>query len=96
MLDDPASYPETSGSAAITAGILKGIKLGVLDERYQETAERGLEGICSMIDPDGTVKNVSAGTAIGMNADHYRNISIRPMAYGQSLVLLALVEAVTG
>jgi hypothetical protein len=31
-----------------------------------------------------------------MNADHYRNISIRPMAYGQSLVLLALVEAVTG
>jgi unsaturated rhamnogalacturonyl hydrolase len=96
VLDDPASYPETSGSAAITAGILKGIKLGVLDERYQETAERGLEGICSMIDPDGTVKNVSAGTAIGMNADHYRNISIRPMAYGQSLVLLALVEAVTG
>ena len=47
----------------------------------------------SSIAEDGTVLNVSAGTPVGMNKDHYRSIIVRPMAYGQSLTLLALVEA---
>ena len=38
VLDDPASYEEVSGSAAITAGILKGIKLGILDDSYLDCA----------------------------------------------------------
>ena len=36
---------------------------------------------------------VSAGTAMGMDRTHYLNIGIRPMAYGQALTLIALVEA---
>ncbi|MCB5673851.1 glycoside hydrolase family 88 protein, partial [Fusicatenibacter saccharivorans] len=31
VLTDPDSYEEVSGSAAIVAGILKGIKMGILD-----------------------------------------------------------------
>ena len=31
-----------------------------------------------------------------MNADHYKNIVIKPMAYGQSLAILALTEALEG
>jgi unsaturated rhamnogalacturonyl hydrolase len=27
---------------------------------------------------------------MGMDAEHYKNIQIRPMAYGQSLALVAL------
>ena len=42
---------------------------------------------------DGTVLKVSAGTAMGMDADHYRGIACRPMAYGQALTLIALSEA---
>ena len=34
VLDDSTSYEETSGSAAITAGILKGIRMGILDDSY--------------------------------------------------------------
>ena len=30
---------------------------------------------------------------MGMDADHYKNILIAPMAYGQSLTVLALAEA---
>ena len=45
------------------------------------------------IDKDGTVLNVSGGTGMGMDADHYKNILIAPMAYGQSLTILALAEA---
>ena len=32
-------------------------------------------------------------TGMGYDRDHYKNILIAPMAYGQSLTILALVEA---
>ncbi|MGL5434691.1 MAG: glycoside hydrolase family 88/105 protein [Lachnospiraceae bacterium] len=93
VLDDDTSYEEISGSAAITTGILKGIKLGILDSSYQSAADRAIEAICRNIADDGTVLNVSAGTGMGYDADHYKNIAIMPMAYGQSLTLVALCEA---
>jgi unsaturated rhamnogalacturonyl hydrolase len=93
VLDDPDSYEEVSGSAAITAGILKGIHMGVLDDSYLPCAEKAILAILKNIDSDGTVLNVSGGTGMGYDADHYKNILIAPMAYGQSLTILALVEA---
>lgn len=93
VLDDPTSYEETSGSAAITAGILKGISMGILDDGYTECATRAVNAILRQIDEDGTVLGVSGGTGMGMDADHYKNILIAPMAYGQSLTMVALAEA---
>ena len=93
VIDDVTSYEEVSGSAAMAAGLLRGVKLGLLDSSYQAVADKALEGIVANVDTDGTVLNVSAGTAMGMNADHYKGIQIRPMAYGQSLSLIALCEA---
>ncbi|MGN0297990.1 MAG: glycoside hydrolase family 105 protein [Lachnospiraceae bacterium] len=93
VLDDPTSYLETSGSAAIAAGILKGIKYGILDDAYLPCARKAIQGILSQISEDGTVLNVSGGTGMGYNAEHYKNILIAPMAYGQSLTILALAEA---
>lgn len=93
VLDDPGSYLETSGSAAITYGILRGLHTGVLDASFRPMAERALEGILARIAPDGTVQGVSAGTPVGRDADHYKSIKLAPMAYGQSLVLMALAEA---
>lgn len=93
VLDDPDSYVETSGSAAITYGILRGIHTGVLGREYEDTAKKALEGILGQIAEDGTVKMVSAGTAVGRDAEHYKGIRIAPMAYGQSLCIMALAEA---
>ena len=93
VLTDPESYEETSGTAAFAAGMLQGIRTGVLDPVYLTVAERAIEGILANIAPDGTVLNVSAGTPIGMDAEHYKKIMIAPMAYGQSLTIFALVEA---
>lgn len=93
VLDDPDSYLEASGSAAIAAGILKGCTLGVLDGGYRSAAERAVESLCRNISDDGTLMRVSAGTGIGMDAEHYKNILIHPMAYGQALALLALTQA---
>lgn len=93
VLLDPSSYEEVSGSAAIAAGILKGIRYGILDDSYLECAQRAVKGILKNIDQDGTVLNVSGGTGMGYDEDHYKNILIAPMAYGQSLTILALAEA---
>lgn len=92
VLTDPSSYEEVSGSAAIVAGILKGIRHGILDDTYLACAERGILAILDNIDKDGTVSNVSGGTGMGYDAEHYKNILIAPMAYGQSLTILALAE----
>jgi len=93
VLTDPSSYEEVSGSGAIAGGILKGIKIGILDESYYDCADRAVKAVCKNIGEDGTVLNVSAGTGMGYDEDHYKNITIRPMAYGQSLALISLVEA---
>ncbi len=93
VLDDPTSYEEVSGTASIVAGILEGIGSGILDDSYIEPAKRAVGAILDNIDADGTVLNVSGGTGMGMNADHYKNILIAPMAYGQSLTIVALAEA---
>ncbi len=93
VLDDADSYEEVSGSAAIAAGILKGIKLGILDDTYLNCAYAAVRGILKNIDADGTVLHVSGGTGMGYDKDHYKNILIAPMAYGQALTILALCHA---
>ncbi len=93
VVDDETSYLESSGSAAIVAGILKGIRLGILDEAtYMPACERCIETLLEYIDEDGTVTHVSGGTGIGMDVDHYKNIIVTPIAYGQSLAIIALNE----
>lgn len=93
LLDDPDSYPETSGSAAIAYGMLKGIRLGLLTPDYGPAAQKALRGVLSQVGEDGTVGGVSYGTPMGPDLDFYRNIPIRPTAYGQGLVFLMLTEA---
>jgi unsaturated rhamnogalacturonyl hydrolase len=93
VIDDESSYEEVSGSAAIVTGIMKGIRMGILDDSYKPCVEKAMTAIMKNIDKDGTVLNVSGGTGMGYNKEHYKNIIIAPMAYGQSLTLLALTEA---
>lgn len=95
LLDDPASYTETSGSAAIAYGILRGIRLGLLPEKeFVACAERAVGGVLSMIDDDGLVNGVSYGTPMGHDKEFYRRVPIRPTAYGQGLAFLMLTELV--
>lgn len=93
VLDDEDSYEEVSGSAGFAYGILKGIRFGILDKKYEEVAFKAISAILANVDETGNVKNVSAGTGMGMNKEHYKNIIIAPMAYGQSLTMMALTEA---
>lgn len=93
LLDDPDSYTEVSGSAAIAAGMLKGIRLGLLDSGYLAPCRKAVAAVLSNIAEDGTVLNVSAGTPICETKEAYKKIVFAPTAYGQALVIVLLAEA---
>ena len=93
ILDDASSYEEVSGSAAFCAAIFKAVRIGLLDKSYLPVAQKALAGILRNIASDGIVQNVSSGTGMGMDAQHYKNIVIAPIGYGQSMTAFALIEA---
>ena len=92
LLDHDDSYLETSASAAIAYGLLKGARLGLLDDTCRAAALRAAEGVLRQVGEDGTVGGVSYGTPMGHDLDFYRKIPIQPTAYGQGLTFLMLTE----
>ena len=92
LLDQPDSYLETSASAAIAYGLLKGSRLGLLDEDCRAAGEEALQWVIAQVAEDGTVQGVSYGTPMGWTQDFYRTIPIQPTAYGQGLTFLMLTE----
>ncbi|MCQ2005957.1 glycoside hydrolase family 105 protein [Rhizobium sp. NRK18] len=92
LVCDPDSPPETSATAAIAYGILRGIDLGLLDESFRPAADKALDAVLARIDDNGIVLEVSDGTPMGHSLDFYRQIPNVPAPYGQALVMLLLVR----
>jgi unsaturated rhamnogalacturonyl hydrolase len=86
VLDDPESYCETSASAGIAAAIaLRGYPL------HRKYLHRAVRGVASQIGPDGSVLNVSGGTAVMPDIAAYRAIPRkRSQGWGQGLTLAFL------
>lgn len=93
VLEDPTSYEEVSGSAGFVAGMMKAMREGLLGEAYLPVAERAIADIVQNIDANGSVRKVSGGTSMGMDAQHYKDIIVAEMPYGQAMTALALLEA---
>jgi unsaturated rhamnogalacturonyl hydrolase len=53
---------------------------------------KALEAVMANIDADGVLGNVSYGTRMGHDLQHYRDIPIQPTGYGQALAILCLTE----
>ena len=92
MIDDENSYLEASATAGFGYGILKAVRLGLVDKKFKSVGDKALEFVMKNIDENGAVQNVSYGTGMGSDFDHYRNIPLCPMTYGQSLAQLILAE----
>ena len=93
LLDDPASYEETSATAGIAYGLMKAARTGRAPAAARTAGRRALAHVMGQIGPDGVVGGVSYGTRMGHDLQFYRDIPIQPTAYGQSLAILCLVEA---
>lgn len=88
ILDDEESYEETSAAAGIAAAMVA--QRNPLHRKY---VEKALEGISQNIDTDGSVRNVSAGTAVMTTSEDYRDISKKWIqGWGQGLTLTLLAE----
>lgn len=93
LLDVEESYCETSATAGIAYGMLKGVRIGWLpEEKYLEAAMLSVRAVLSQIDETGAVQGVSGGTGMGHSLQHYKDIIVTPTAYGQGLTFLMLTE----
>lgn len=63
LLDDPASFEETSGTAMFTYAMIVGVKHGWLSAtEYSEPARRGWLALCGKIDDQGNLHEICVGT----------------------------------
>lgn len=92
IINDPASYEETSATAGMAYGICRGIKNGYISSDYEYMYKKAVESVVSKIDSEGYVRGVSSGTPICPNAQGYKDIIIEPTLYGQALTILLLCE----
>lgn len=87
VVDDPTSYEEVSGSAGIATGMFY---FGTLYNKY---IQKSIDGILGQITEDGSVQNVSAGTAVMFDKQGYKEVSHqRVQGWGQGLALAFLAE----
>jgi unsaturated rhamnogalacturonyl hydrolase len=92
VMDRPAFYQETSGSAGIAAGMLKSVHQGLIDDSYLPVVEKAIGGVLQMLTPEGMVTSVSGGTPIMQTIDEYNQLTRYPTLYGQGLSLFLLSE----
>jgi len=62
LLDDPASFEETSGTGMFTYAMIVGVKHGWLGAEYAETARRGWLALCEKIDAKSNLTEICVGT----------------------------------
>ncbi|WP_379157791.1 glycoside hydrolase family 105 protein [Paenibacillus sp. sgz5001063] len=84
---------ETSGSAGIACGFFKGVKNGMLDSSYLDSARLAVSGILPLIAENGEVQGVSGGTPVMPSEEAYNAIEVYPSLYGQGLVMQLLAQA---
>lgn len=96
LIDDPASYLEASATAGFAYGLMKGVRKRYLGPEYRETAERAMRGVVDNISPEGELRQVSFGTAMGNDLEFYRQIKLTSMPYGQAMAMLCLTELLRG
>lgn len=92
LIDDPTSYLEASATAGFAYGILKAVRRGYIAESYLPVALNAIEGVLAHIAPNGELRQVSFGTAMGDDLQFYKDIALTSMPYGQSLAICALGE----
>ncbi|KAI0475753.1 Six-hairpin glycosidase-like protein [Xylariaceae sp. FL0804] len=102
LLDEPeaaGSYGEASATAGFAFGMLKARRKRYLDGGDGETegatekaALRAVRAVLDNIDEKGELRNTSFGTPMGHDLQHYKDIPVTSMPYGQAMAIMALVE----
>ena len=74
LIDEPASYKETSGTAMFTYAMIVGVKHGWLDKKeYGTAARKGWLALVTYINENDEITNVCEGSNIKNDKNHYMN-----------------------
>ncbi len=92
VLDHPETYAESSVTAGVAYGVLKGIRLGLVPRHYAAMAQRAIEAVLDSVDGKGNVLRGSSGTPIKQNIAGYAQIPYAITPFTQGLALMALCE----
>lgn len=95
LINIPDSYVESSATAGFGYGILKAVRLGYVDEKYKAVGEKAIDAVVKRTLQDGTVTEVSYGTALWNDLEKYKNVPLCTMTYGQALAILLLCEGLS-
>lgn len=72
VLDNPATYLETSATAMFVRAFAEGVRQGWLpEEPYRAAAERGWAAVARQVRPDGRVEGIVRGTPIFYSDEQY-------------------------
>ncbi len=92
LINEKSSYLEASAAAGFAYGILKAVRKGYLQNKYEPMAIKAIKAVLANISNDGELQQVSFGTPVFNDLQGYRDIPLTSMPYGQSMAILALVE----
>ena len=72
LIDKPAAWPETSGSAMFAFAMVRGVKDGWLEEKtYAPSARNAWLGLVNYLDADANIRDVCVGTNKGHSEQYY-------------------------
>lgn len=72
LIDKPASWPESSGSAMFTFGMVTGVKNGWLDEKtYGNASRKAWLALVDLLDEKALLREVCIGTDKGFTEEFY-------------------------
>lgn len=90
VVTDPTAYLETSGSAGIAAACVR-YNEAIGAPMYNKYIQKAISGVLSRVSDNGTVLDVSAGTAVMKDAEGYKGVPRkRIQGWGQGLALVFL------
>ncbi|HEV2325707.1 MAG TPA: glycoside hydrolase family 88 protein [Terracidiphilus sp.] len=92
VLDHPETYLENSIACFACAGFLKGMRTGLLDSSFEESANRSWHALSGAILPNGQLL-VSEATPEG-DLKAYQSLGLGVFPWGQGAVLRAIEERI--
>lgn len=95
LIDVPqseGSYQESSATAGFAYGILKAARKGYIDRKYEAVSIKAAMAVIDRIGSDGELREVSFGTGVGTDLQHYKDIPRTSMPYGQAMTMMMLGE----
>ncbi|PTX94621.1 glycoside hydrolase family 88 protein [Opitutus sp. ER46] len=89
LIDDPQSWPETSGTGMFTFAFITGVQHGWLDEKtYAGAARKGWLALVQRINAEGDITDVCEGTNKGLDRPYYlARLRLTGDLHGQAPIL---------